>query len=83
MNAHQRRPRRTWLAAATLLIVSGSGALVGCSKDDDAAPSSTETSQSPALPLRYIGEGASTDAHSSIRGLHSTGLPPKPQVITS
>ncbi len=58
MNAHQRRPRRTWLAAATLLIVSGSGALVGCSKDDDAAPSSTETSQSPALARESFAQPA-------------------------
>ena len=31
-------------------------------------------SQSHALPLRYIGEGASTDAHSSICGPYSMGL---------
>ena len=51
MNAHQRRPRRTWLIAATLLIVSVSGALVvtSCSKDEGAPPSNTKTTQTPPL----------------------------------
>ena len=54
MNAHQTlkgRPRPTWLVAATLLIVSVTGALVvtSRSKDDGASPSNTKSTQTPAL----------------------------------
>ena len=35
-------------------------------------------SQSPALPLRYIGEGASTDQHSSTCGHYQHGLTATP-----